>query len=109
MIEFFKELITPSDENESNYLFFLIALGHMLLGAAIFQYLGIFIPIPVFYFFIKERYDISQGGKIADGLADTAFVALGALAVNYELPYVLWFIITFAGTIIRHYVRKYLF
>lgn len=77
------ELATPSAPDESPYLWMLVAIGHAVAGAALAQAVPGVWPavaraaVPVAYWLTKERADLRRGGRVADGLVDAAFVALG--------------------------------
>lgn len=83
---FLDELRQPSPADESPYLWLLVALGHIALGAAAAAGLAaVQVPAPAIpaavalaYWYIKERADLRRGGLRLDSLVDAAFVGLGA-------------------------------
>ncbi len=76
------EMLTPSQANESAYLWMLIAVGHAVAGAALATAMPGFVPmlsIPIGYWLIKEVHDLWRGGGWLDSIVDAAFVGLGVL------------------------------
>lgn len=81
-----REIMTPTDG--SPYVWAVIALGHVMLGAALQGALGwtaagARLAVAVAYWWAKERGDLRRGGSLRDGLIDAAFVGVGAF---YEGP-----------------------
>lgn len=98
---FLEDLMTPSPRDEGPVSFTAFALGHAVLGAAAVQALGVWAwPLMPLYL-AKEWWDIREGGTMADGAIDTAFVALGAAVLN---P-LLWLIAALAATAGRAIVK----
>lgn len=78
------EILTPSARDESAYDKSVIAIGHVMLGAALAAVLGVYtaparLSLSVAYWLIKERGDLKRGGSWRDGLWDAAFVGFGGL------------------------------
>ena len=76
-------ILTPSQRDEDGYLWAVIAIGHVMLGAALQGLLGAAgaatrLGIGLAYWLAKERGDLRRGGGWRDGLVDTAFVGIGA-------------------------------
>lgn len=68
----------PSSDDESAYLFALIAFGHAMLGALLVCFLPVWAAVIV-YAFGKELPDYAcRDGSLIDGILDIAFVGLGA-------------------------------
>lgn len=75
------EIMTPTDG--SPYLWAIIGIGHVMLGALLQGLLGATaaiarLSLAIVYWFIKERGDLKRGGSLKDGLIDSAFVGVGA-------------------------------
>ena len=75
------EVMQPTDG--APYVWAVIALGHVMLGAALQGALGATaaaarIALAVTYWWAKERGDLRRGGSLRDGLIDAAFVGVGA-------------------------------
>ncbi|MDO5643693.1 MAG: hypothetical protein Q4G26_15075 [Paracoccus sp. (in: a-proteobacteria)] len=69
--------------DESGYLWALIGLGHVMLGAMLQGLLGAAgaaarLGLAIGYWLIKERADLRRGGSLRDGLIDAGFVGVGA-------------------------------
>ena len=76
-----REIMTPTDG--SPYVWAVIALGHVMLGAAMQGALGwtaagARLALALAYWWAKERGDLRRGGSLRDGLIDAAFVGVGA-------------------------------
>ena len=76
-----REIMTPTDG--SPYFWAVIALGHVMLGAALQGALGwtaagARLALALAYWWAKERGDLRRGGSLRDGLIDAAFVGVGA-------------------------------
>lgn len=78
------DIMTPS-QGESGYVWAVIALSHVMLGAAAQGVIG-FAPSPLTimsviaaYWVIKEISDLWRGGSFRDGLTDAALVGFGSL------------------------------
>lgn len=80
MSRFFRELLTPSPEDEGPADFAAYALGHAVIGAAAASILGpwawAFVAV---YGALKEGWDIWHGGSVWDSATDIFFVALGVM------------------------------
>lgn len=75
------EITSPTEG--SPYVWAVIALGHVMLGAALQGALGWTAAVArtalaVTYWWAKERGDLRRGGSLRDGLIDAAFVGVGA-------------------------------
>ena len=75
------EILTPTDGDP--YLWAVIALGHVMLGAMLQSIVGaagagLRLALALAYWLSKERGDLRRGGPLRDGLIDSAFVAVGA-------------------------------
>ena len=75
------EVMQPTDGTP--YVWAVIALGHVMLGAALQGALGATaaaarLGLALAYWIAKERGDLRRGGGVRDGLIDAAFVAVGA-------------------------------
>lgn len=75
------EVMQPTDG--APYVWAVIALGHVMLGAALQGVLGATaaaarLGLAVAYWIAKERGDLRRGGSVRDGLIDAAFVGVGA-------------------------------
>ena len=73
--ELFDELMTPSASDETPYERLVIALAHVILGAALASVLPVWLVIVIYV--LKEAWDVSRGGSARDSLWDTAAVVLG--------------------------------
>lgn len=73
--ELISDLATPSG-NESNYQWALVAIGHTVIGAALFALFGWW-GLAVYAF--KEASDLRRGGRWGDSAVDMAFVAIGGV------------------------------
>lgn len=76
-------ILTPSPRDEDAYTWAVIALGHVMLGAALQGALGAAgalarLALTAVYWLAKERGDLRRGGTLKDGLIDAAFVGVGA-------------------------------
>lgn len=81
-------ILTPSPRREDGYTWVVIALGHVMLGAALAGVLsgyGNSVPLllrlscSVCYWLMKECRDIRRGGTVVDSISDTAWVGYGLL------------------------------
>ena len=75
------EIAQPTDGTP--YLWAVIGIGHVMLGAALQGLLGASaaaarVALAGAYWLVKERGDLLRGGTIRDGLIDSALVAVGA-------------------------------
>ncbi len=84
-------ILTPSPRREDGYTWALIAIGHVMLGAAVAGLadgwgnampLAARLALSVGYWLIKERGDLRRGGAMADGIGDAAWVGYGLLYVG---------------------------
>lgn len=83
-----REITEPSVAAEAPYLRLLLAIGHAMLGAALFEIApaaglsaaAARAAIPALYWAVKERADLRRGGSLRDGATDAAFVASAAWA-----------------------------
>lgn len=85
---FITEAKQPSRDDESVYMFALIAVGHIWLGSLL-GLLGLFVPfivwiLPIAYFLFKEVPDVARGGSWSDAFVDLFFVCVG-IAYNMIL------------------------
>ena len=114
------EILTPSKRDENAYTWAVIAMGHVLLGAAIAAILYLLfgdgtpvvalltatrLGIAVAYWVIKEHGDLRRGGSWLDGVVDTLFVGLGSLYAGPEWwPLAVWAAIAI-GLVLRTIAR----
>lgn len=88
----FRDLQTPSTEEETLYSRLVIGIAHALVGAAVVSLcrglvpldpeslLALRLAIPVWYWLVKELADwLRRGGRFADGIEDASWVGLGGL------------------------------
>ena len=84
-------VMTTSSRHEDGYTWAVIALGHIMLGAALagaVSGVGYSFPllvrlsVSVIYWMTKEYRDIRQGGGLIDSISDTAWVGYGLLYVG---------------------------
>lgn len=88
------------------YLWAVIAIGHVMLGAVLQGILGAAgagarLAIGMGYWLIKERRDLRRGGSLRDGLADAALVAVGAFYSGPRWWPVAVFAAVTAGAVLR--------
>lgn len=67
----------------SGYLWAVIGISHVMLGAALQGVLGASgaaarLVLTVVYWILKERGDLRRGGSLRDGIVDAALVGVGA-------------------------------
>jgi len=77
-------ILTPSTADEDPYSWAVIGIGHAMLGASFAAVVGMWAAptwwiIVLAYALVKERRDLRNGGWWRDSVADTCFVALGAM------------------------------
>ncbi|MFC3169206.1 hypothetical protein [Paracoccus fontiphilus] len=98
------ELATPT--TGTGYLWAVIAIGHVMLGAMLQGLLGAAgvgarLAIGIAYWLAKERGDLRRGGSLRDGLADAALVAVGAFYAGPRWWPCLVFAAVCVGAVIR--------
>ena len=102
MGDFLKEAFTPSEADEGAYEFFLIAVAHCVLGAAIAGWHPVLAwAFCAVYFAYQIIRDLNVGRTIWDSVVDTAFVALG---IALLLPDV-WLVAAAVAMLIRERFR----
>lgn len=77
------ELKKPQGKEVGSYAYLTNQLGHYVLGAALWQLLGVYYVIPVFLYFLLWE---CRHWRFPDSLADTFFVALGCLPAFAAIP-----------------------
>lgn len=103
-----REIVQPSRPNEAPYLRLLIALGHGVLGAALFELSALWgfgvglarALIPLAYWLLKERADLRKGGSVVDSIFDALFVLSAAWLY---LP--IWHVMLIAGATVVAAIR----
>lgn len=100
-----EEIATPT--NGGGYLWAVIALGHVMLGAMLqgalgFVGVGARLSIALTYWHLKERKDLKRGGGLKDGLVDAALVGVGAF---YDGPR-WWPVMVFVGVCLGAVIRE---
>lgn len=80
--DLWRSIRQPSGDDETPYDWAVIAIGHVMVGAALASALGsltgtLRLLVAWFYWISKERSDLRRGGGLRDGLVDTGFVYLG--------------------------------
>ena len=112
VIEFWREVFTPSKPWETAYDFFLIAVAHAAAGAVVawavehLAWLGV-----LGYGIYQVTRDLRTGRSVADSVADTGLVALGVATVIILGPEVglaaaIWLVVSFLAMWARETARK---
>lgn len=101
----YKEICSPT--YGGGYLWAIIAIGHVMLGAMLQGALGALgvaarLSIGIVYWCVKERRDLKRKGSLKDGLIDSTFVVVGAF---YEGPRY-WPVIVFTAVCIGAIIRE---
>ena len=111
MRPFWAEVFTASEAGESAYQFFLIAVAHIVLGAAGAEVLGLAVWFAVLVYLAAQLWvDWKSRRTRWDSVADTLFVAGGAaLPIWLDLPPFLFsdiLAVSFVATAIRAWVVR---
>lgn len=99
-----REIATPT--TGSSYIFAVIALAHIMLGAVLqipldFGYVLDAALVTTVYFLLKEVADLRKKASLADSLLDTAFVGIGATYNGHDL----WPLYSFGVVVILTYIH----
>lgn len=111
ILSLWRTILTPSPRREDGYTWAVIALGHVMLGAALAGLLdglgaalvmSARLALSLAYWLAKEAGDLRRGGGLWDGLGDAAWVGVG---LAYAGPW-WWPVAVLAAVIVGAVLRQ---